>query len=399
MNEVIQKSDELAYIFFQNKAYELAARQADISLTLDPMNPGLLFNAAKCHYNNQDYNKAIDYIKTTLMFKPNHIDAKRELALYLSWIGEHEEAVEILKELPQDDRTKFNLGWYELTNGNFQKGFELLECGRPINCWGSGVQAPIDKWNGKLITGKRLLVVSEGGNGDEIIFLRFLLQLRDMGVAVSFKPSDAMYDVFKRIEGIHVIKEIETYDCFDVWAPLMSLPYIMKIDGVTGNPYLKADPDYVKKWKQIIKGDVKVGVRWQGGRLYEYHQRRTLPTEDLVESIQGYGTLYSLQKDSDKDCPEQVVDLEDQLESWEDTIAAISLMDLVVTSCTAIAHIAGALGKKTIVIVPTLSYFTWAVPGTKTDWYDSVKIIRQTDPTNWNQPIGQLKGVTYNGNS
>jgi hypothetical protein len=66
-------------------------------------------------------------------------------------------------------------------------------------------------------------------------------------------------------------------------------------------------------------------------------------------------------------------------------------MDLVVTSCTAIAHIAGALGIKTIVIVPILSYFTWATPGLKTDWYDSVYVFRQIDPTNWNFPIKHLK--------
>jgi ADP-heptose:LPS heptosyltransferase len=112
-----------------------------------------------------------------------------------------------------------------------------------------------------------------------------------------------------------------------------------------------------------------------------------------------------LQKDSDEPCPDGVIDLESQLETWEDTIAVISLLDIVITSCTAIAHIAGALGKKTIVIVPVLSYFTWAVPGSQTDWYDSVHIIRQTNPTNWDEPLDKLKkyldliGDTKNENS
>jgi len=391
MNEVLKKSDELAYIFFKNKAYELAAQQAEISLTMDPLNPGLFFNAAKCHYHNCNYEKAIDYIRAVLLFQPENEDAKRDLALYLSWTGSQEESIDILKSLIQDDRTKFNLGWYELQKRNLQKGFELLECGRNIDCWGSGNQAPIDKWNGELITGKRLLVLSEGGYGDEIIFLRFLLSLRDMGVSVSFKPSPSMTDVFKRIDGIHVVEEIENYDCFDVWAPLMSLPYLMKTKKVTGGPYLKPDHEYVQKWEQIIKGDFKIGIRWQGGHLYEYHQRRTLPVNDLIETVNGYGQLYSLQKESDEPCPDNVIDLKDQLDTWEDTIAVISLMDLVITSCTAIAHIAGALGKKAIVIVPVLSYFTWAVPGSKTDWYDSVHIIRQTNPTDWKEPISKLK--------
>jgi tetratricopeptide (TPR) repeat protein len=405
MREILQQSDSLAKFFYENKVYDLASKQAEITLAMDPLNPGIIFNAGRCHYHNGNYEKAIDYMNTVLMFDPHNESAKREVSLYYSWIGNHEKSNEILKSLPQDDRTKFNLGWYELMKGNIKKGFELIESGRNIKCWGSDPQAPIEKWTGELITGKRLLVLSEGGNGDEIVFLRFLLSLVKSGIAITFKPSKAMYPVFKRINELHVVDEIKDYDCFDCWAPLMSLPYLMKIDNVNGEPYLKVNPEYVKKWEQTINGDYKVGIRWQGGRLYEYHQRRTLPVEDLLSSVQGCGELYSLQKDSDEPCPDGVIDLESQLETWEDTIAVISLLDIVITSCTAIAHIAGALGKKTIVIVPVLSYFTWAIPGSKTDWYDSVHIIRQTNPENWNEPLDKLKkyldliGDTKNENS
>jgi tetratricopeptide (TPR) repeat protein len=396
MREILQQSDNLAKFFYENKVYDLAARQAEITLAIDPLNLGLFFNAGRCHYQNADYEKAIDYMKIVLMFQPNHEAAKRELSLYYSWMGEHEKSLELLKQLPQDNRTKFNLGWYELTQGNIKRGFELIENGRVIKCWGSNRQAPIDQWDGSLEEGKHLLVLSEGGCGDEIIFLRFLLSLaKTARMNITFQPSQQMYDVFKRIPEIKIVDEIKDYDCFDYWAPLMALPYLMKIEKMHGLPYLKANPEYVKKWEQIIKttGKKRIGIRWQGGRLYEYHQRRTLPVGDLYDVIRDTGDIFSLQKDSDEPAPEGAIDLEDKLETWEDTIAVISLMDMVITSCTAVAHIAGALGINTIVIVPVLSYFTWAVPGIKTDWYDSVQILRQIDPSNWDYPIKTLKEI------
>jgi tetratricopeptide (TPR) repeat protein len=386
---LVQRSDELAYEFFQNKKYDLALKQTKISLLLDPENPKLFFNVAKCYYYNQEYNKAIDYMNKLLEMDPNNENAKREVALYLSWLGKHEESINILKTLPDNDLTKFNFGWYELRKGNLQKGFNLLEYGRNIKCWGSNIQLPLKKWNGNDISGKKLLVVNEGGVGDEIIFLRFLSDLVRDGIDVSVKPSKEMMPVFNRI--INTVDETVDLNEFDYWIPSMNLPSAMKINSVSGSPYLTPDDSYVKKWKEKIgTSGLKIGVRWEGGDKYEYHQRRTIPINDLVSAI-SKGQLYSLQKNSKDKCPNKVINLEDQLETWEDTIAVISLMDVIITSCTAVAHISGALGKKTVVIVPTLSYFTWAVPTTKTDWYDSVKIIRQTNPYQWTEAIETLK--------
>ena len=393
VNEVVQRSDELARIFFENKVFDLAVKQSEITLVLDPLNPSLFFNAARCHYYNFNYDKAIEYIRVALMLDPNNENSKRELSLYLAWIGKNDESVEILKSLPQDQRTKFNLGWYELRKGNIKEGFELLECGRNINCWGANLQFPLKKWNKTNIAGKKLLVVNDGGAGDEIIFSRFLKGLTSIGAEVTVKPSKELKSIFERFKYIQVVEEID-YDDYDYWIPSMSLPFAMGVRAISGKPYLTPDQKYVDKWSQIIDSDkLKIGIRWEGGDLYEYHQRRTLPVNYLVSKLKYSGELYSLQKSSKDDCPDGVINLEEKLESWEDTIAVISLMDTIVTSCTATAHIAGALGKKTIVIVPILSYFTWAVPGSKTDWYDSVYIIRQTNPYDWDEPIKELKKI------
>lgn len=389
--QILQASDGLAYAFFQMKKFEIAHMQSEISVNLDPLNPGLHFNAAKCAYYNNQYEKAIEHINITMLMNKEKEASKRELALYLPWMGKFDEAIEILKQLPQDARTKFNLGWYKLRSGNYQEGFKLIEYGREIKCWGSQVEIPIPLWDGKEdITGKKLMIADEGGIGDEIIFARFALQLQRKGVDVTVcSVGEGIANIFNRM-GLKT-DILDNYKNYDYWAPSMGLPAIMNISTVSGYPYLTPDPEYVEKWKDRFNEGVNIGVRWQGGKLYEHDQRRTLPAKLLAKNLSGLDAqFYSIQKDSDEKCPDQFVNLEDELETWEDTLAVISHMDYIVTSCTSVTHMAAAMGKPTFVITPIVSYFTWAEKGDTTKWYDNVKIFRQTNPYNWIEPINKV---------
>jgi sulfotransferase len=102
--------------------------------------------------------------------------------------------------------------------------------------------------------------------------------------------------------------------------------------------------------------------------------------------------VYSLQRDSDiRDLPESVVDLQNQIVTWDDTAAAIANLDLVITSCTSVAHLAAAMGKETWIIVPILPYHVWALPGERSPWYDSVRLFRQEVFGNWDAPLQKVK--------
>ena len=102
------------------------------------------------------------------------------------------------------------------------------------------------------------------------------------------------------------------------------------------------------------------------------------------------GTLYSFQRDGDliENLPFQ--DLGPDLKSWEDTASHLAAMDLVITSCTSVAHMSAALGKETWVIAPIMPYYLWAVPGEKSAWYDSVRLFRQTTYGDWTEPLAQV---------
>jgi tetratricopeptide (TPR) repeat protein len=354
---------------------------------MEPLNKSIRFNAARCAYYANQYDRAIEHINVCLMFDPKDENSRRELALYLPWIGKREEALKIIKDLPQDNRTMFNLGWHNLIEGNFLEGMKCLEYGRAIKCWGShDIFMPTPEWKGESLEGKKIFVINEGGYGDEIIFARFFRYLKSLGAEVFVKCSKEMESVFKRMELVSFVTSSSMYPQHDYWVASMSLPVKLKLNNVSGEPYLKPDQEYVEKWRnRIPRLGFNIGIRWEGGQLFEHDQRRTLPIDKLVESIEDFGRLYSLQKDEIK-TPKEINKLD--IESFEDTLAIISLMDMIVTSCTVITHLAGAIGKRTIVIVPIVPYFTWSGDF---KWYDSVEILRQVDPLNWDEPIKRLE--------
>lgn len=164
-------------------------------------------------------------------------------------------------------------------------------------------------------------------------------------------------------------------------------------DNFPGGAYLNAEP------KKLFskQGTLKVGIRWAGNPEFEHEQHRKFDPQPLLDlhNINGI-TLYSLQRDNDLVDGLPFADLRDQMKTWEDTASIIQGLDLVITSCTSIAHLSAALGKETWVIVPVLPYYAWAVPKEKTVWYDSVKLFRQETYGNWDAPLTAVREALEN---
>jgi hypothetical protein len=149
-------------------------------------------------------------------------------------------------------------------------------------------------------------------------------------------------------------------------------------------------------WNRIIPkeaGKLNVGLRWSGNPKYEHEQLRRFPPNLMLDLCNLPGiNFYSLQKGDPQMLPDSLTDLEPLLGNWQSTASAISRMDLVVTSCTAIAHLAAGMGKPTWVIVPAMPYYCWAQPGNKSDWYPTVQLFRQEYYGDWTGPFIELRG-------
>lgn len=301
-------------------------------------------------------------------------------------------------------RHSFNRGWFLLQQGRYQEGCQLLENGRYLNVYGSGLLktgAPL--WNSQEHDpqGKTIILSLEGGLGDEIIHARFAHQFKERGFEkVYIAASPELKTVFERLPGVDgVIQRDEAHTVsHDYWLPAFSAGWVLGNDfsTITRDSYLTVNPTSSQVWESLIKSDkIKVGVRWAGNPKFEHQQFRLFPPQFLT-TLNRYPELqvYSFQRDHHTvQLDDNIVDLQHFLISWEDTLAALSKMDLVITSCTSIAHAAAALGKPTWVVVPILPYHTWAWGAPESHispFYTSARLYRQKKPREWSDTFLEL---------
>ena len=301
-------------------------------------------------------------------------------------------------------RHSFNRGWFLLQQGDYQKGCQLLENGRFISVYGSGplkTDAPIFNPEQHDIKGKSIIISLEGGYGDEIIHARFAQSFKQQGASkVYLAAAPEMVSVFKRIPGVDdvILRNAADTVQHDYWVPGFSAGWVAghTFENFPGKPYMTPLQPSVDIWKNLINSDkVKVGIRWAGNPKFEHQQFRKFP-EAFMTNLAKYKELqiYSLQRDHNIiQLPEGVTDLQHFLLSWEDTMACIANLDIVITSCTSIAHIAAAMGKETWVTPPILPYHTWAYgspENTTSPYYDCVKLFRQEEAGKWNNTFQKL---------
>ncbi len=296
-------------------------------------------------------------------------------------------------ERPNDNRAAFNRGWHYLSRGDLQKGMDLMDRGRYEGVFGSPplkTEKPI--WDGKVsLVGKTLLLRGEGGFGDEIIHARFAKGFAERGARVILACSPELASLLSRVEGVSevVSRAVPEHLLFDYWVPAMSAARILgyTFETLPNAPYIFAKEEKVRE--HALAGIHKVGIRWSGNPRFEHEQHRRFPAEPLFELRHGKDvTLYSLQRDHDlRDVPEGIIDLEKKMATWEDTAGVIANLDLVITSCTSIAHLAAAMGKETWVITPVLPYYIWAQPGERSAWYKTVHLFRQERFGDWEAPL------------
>ena len=265
-----------------------------------------------------------------------------------------------------------------------------MNVGRLIEVFGSPhIGGPI--WKDQPLEGKTVLFRSEGGFGDEIINFRFAKDFKDKGANVVVSAHPGLCPLFAR-HGFTCVtnKTAEQQGVYyDYWVPGMSAAYVLgyEFKDLTGKPYLTAEPKPVVKKPDTLK----VGLRWSGNPQFEHEQHRKFDPQPLIDlhKIPGV-SCYSFQRDGDiiNDLPFE--DLAPELNSWEDTASYLKAMDIVITSCTSVAHMSAALGVETWVIVPIMPYYIWAVPGEKSAWYENVTIFRQTKYGNWDEPLNAV---------
>lgn len=263
------------------------------------------------------------------------------------------------------------------------------------------------RWRGESLAGKRVLLAREQGFGDQIQFVRLAPMLRDRGVSrVDLLAAAPLSGLDFAAAGIDAVTpSLPPPDSYDCWSPLLSLPLHLQVDAAVPPPvlpYLRAPHDCRALWRRQIDAwagaNPGFGLVWAGSPGNAVDARRSLPLDGVLRLLQARGRAmpFSLQLGAPglerlgEQCARGLVPLLDMLRDFADTAAVIECLDLVVTVDTAVAHLAGALGKPVWLLLPKGADWRWGQTGDTTPWYPSARLFRQMHAGDWSEPIEQV---------
>jgi len=258
------------------------------------------------------------------------------------------------------------------------------------------------QWDGSDISGKTILLHAEQGFGDAIQFIRYapmVVQQRDATVYVECQPE--LVALFRNLPGVsRTIARGDTLPPFDCHCPLLSLPFAfntaLQTIPATG-PYLTADPSLTQIWKRKLaphNDKLKIGLAWAGAAIHRKDRERSLPPSVLSPLASGDRALISLQKGPSTagipDALPSLIDFTSDLTDFADTAALIANLDLVICADTAVAHLAGALGKPVWLLIAYSPDWRWMLDRDDSPWYPTMKLFRQKSPGDWPEVISRV---------
>ena len=362
------RSKILVFMGQPERALQLSAASRGIALD----DPTTLVNHGWILASLNRLREAIVFYDKAIKLKPDHSDAHYNRALALLTLGHFEE------------------GWC---------GHEYRNLSQKTP---SARRYPKPLWLGKEpIKDQRLFLYYEQGFGDTIQFSRYALLAADQGAKVALSVHDPLRRLFKDFDPrILVIGQKEEPTEFDLHCPLLSLPLAFgtKLETIPTWPegYLKAPAEEVAAWAQRMPaGRRRIGLVWSGSALQDNDPVRSIPLAKLTPLLQSGDVWVSLQKDpraSDRPTLEAsgIFDPTAEFGDFADTAALISALDLVVTVCTSVAHLAGALGKPVWVMLPFFANFGWLLRREDSPWYPSMRLFRQQKLGDWDNVIARI---------
>jgi len=305
----------------------------------------------------------------------------------------------------ESEVSKFQLAKAYLAAGEFKKGWEFFEH-RYMNP-NKGKQQKVDPTS---LSGKRVLIRAEMGLGDMIQFIRYAKELKACGASIIVETPKPLYHLFSQCDYIdQLFVKGKNIFPFDVQISLLSLPYIFDttVETIPQNiPYIYADETLIEFWRKKIISDknFKVGICWKSqltsGLEKNILTRRSLPLEAFLSlsEIENV-SFYCLQKYNFEEINSidknfvihRFEHFDEEHGGFMDTAALMKNLDLVITVDTSVAHLAGALGIPTFLILPCSSNWRWQLQEKSTPWYPNMRLFRKNTPDDHNLVIKEIK--------
>lgn len=369
---------------------------------------------------------SIQAFERALALCPESLEVRCNLAIALTDRGELEAArhhfEEVLRTDPDQAKAHMGLSAIAFHQGRFQEGWNGYAY-RFANSLESILQEPegMTRWSGPSVDGEplpELVLVHEQGLGDTLQFVRFAPRLRPYARRISLACPEKLHGLLGPAGLVDALYPLvfasDSLPCGAVWVPLLSVPGILGIDAPTAcaSPptYLVAEPDRLLQWQRRLDQpakpgptDLLIGLSWQGSPLFEKSgpAGRSVPLEALaplasalpgvrfVSLQKGFGAE-QLPRCSFRDRFVSAQRAVEEAWAFEDAAAIMACCSVVISSDTATAHLAGALGLDVRILLQRVPEWRWGLEGTSTPWYPTATLYRQSVEADWSGPVAAL---------
>jgi tetratricopeptide (TPR) repeat protein len=326
-------------------------------------------------------------------------------------LGRLEEALDAFRRAmslePRYAEAHWNASLCLLRMGRFREGWALFEWRKrlPVPLGARALPQPL--WTGaEALAGRSLYIHAEQGFGDTLQFARYVPLTAARGANVQFAVPRQLLGLLRNLDpAVRILAADEAAPITDFHCPLLSLPLAFATDLETipaSRQYLRSDPELVRQWQARVGNSAspRIGLAWSGNPAHANDANRSIPLEDLMANLPGDAQYFSLQKDiRPSDHPalrgsRAPMDLSDRITDFRDTAALCECMDLVITVDTSVAHLSGALGRETWILLPSNSDWRW-MSGAETRWYPTMTLYRQDRPGIWQTPLQRVAEALY----
>jgi tetratricopeptide (TPR) repeat protein len=341
------------------------------------------------------YGRAIALDPTDFMAPYNRALLMQDCSRWEEALADYDRAIALN---PQFADALYNRAMAQLFLGDFEAGWRGYEW-RWVNARRLGIgearRFTQPRWLGEDLSGRLLLLYSEAGLGDTLQFCRFVPLCARLGATVILEAQAPLAGLLERLEGVsQVVTPDSTLSTFDYQSPLLSLPLAFRttLDTIPAPAsYLRADEARMAQWRTRLgpRSKPRIGLVWSGNPRNAIDVRRSIALADWIGHLPVEFEYYRLQtqvREPDRavlDSSSLIISFDDALLDFENTAALCACLDLVITVDTSLAHLAGALGQRTWVLLAHTPDFRWLRDRPDSPWYPSLKLYRQAAAGDW----------------
>ena len=406
----------MGLVFLEEKNNEKAIIFFDKVIKEDKNNLNAIYHKGLANFLSKNYNDAIVLFEKCINLNKNHTPSYLTLGHSFLNVKNFKKSIEnylkVLKLDTKNNNAKFNLAWCYFAIMELDKAFKYYEFRKEKIRPNKKITEIKEKfrareWLGEDLNNKKIIILSEQGIGDNIQFFRYLFLIKKKYDAeIFFYIEKKLVHLFKNTP-FKIISNLDQINKVEYYQHLLSLPgifYREKKEIMKNIPYIKIDNDNNLKWKKKLSKFKKplVALNWQGDKNFLFDDTRSINLSffkklvqtkkyDFISIQKNFGADQIISNNLSKKINDFSSEIDENNKTFEDTISILNNVEMLVTSDTAIAHLAGTMEINTYLLLSYNPEWRWYIEPKESCFYPNISIIQQDQINDWNGVFERLE--------